>query len=98
MEDQNKRKTAKPKNKIKFSFGSLNIRNKIIFGFFIVSIISGLANYYSNLFIVNEFRHVNNTMHMFHNIFAMQKKLEIESLTLNGFIPIYLAQCSVFCY
>lgn len=77
MEAQNKEKTVKPKNKRKFSFGNLKIRNKIIFGFFIVSIISGLANYYSNSFIVNEFRAVNNTMHMFHNIFALQKKLEI---------------------
>ncbi|MFA6096793.1 MAG: HAMP domain-containing protein [Candidatus Paceibacterota bacterium] len=77
MEAQNKEKTARHQNKIKFSFGNLKIRNKIIFGFFIVSIISGLANYYSNSFIVNEFRAVNNTMHMFHNIFALQKKLEI---------------------
>ncbi len=77
MEAQNKEKIAKAKNKRKFSFGNLKIRNKIIFGFFVVSIISGLANYYSNSFIVNEFRSVNSTMHMFHNVFAKQKKLEM---------------------
>lgn len=76
MEAQNKEIT-KSENKRKLSFGDLKIRNKIIFGFFIVSIISGLANYYSNSFIVNEFRSVNNTMHIFHDIFAKQKKLEL---------------------
>jgi len=77
MEAQNKDKTAKTKNKIKFSFENLKIRNKIFFGFFVVSIMSGLANYYSNSFIVNEFRAVNNSMHMFHRTFALQKKMEL---------------------
>lgn len=77
MEVQNKEKTAKNEIKRKFGFGNLKIKNKIIFGFFIVSIISGLANYFSNSFIVNEFRSVNVAMHRFHNIFALEKKLEI---------------------
>lgn len=77
MEAVKKDKEKTSENKRKFSFGDLKIRNKIIFGFFIVSIISGLVNYYSNSFIVSEFRTVNNTMHTFHNVFAMQKRLEI---------------------
>lgn len=77
MEAKDKIKKLDQKTKPKFSFGNMKIRNKIIFGFFIVSIISGLANYYSNLFIVNEFRAVNSTMHKFHNIFTLQKKLEL---------------------
>lgn len=77
MEAQNKEKTEKNKIKSKFVFGNLKIKNKIIFGFFIVSMISGLANYFSNSFIVNEFRSVNVAMHRFHNIFALEKKLEI---------------------
>ena len=77
MEVQIKEKNEKNKINRKFSFGNLKIKNKIIFGFFIVAIISGLANYFSNSFIVNEFRSVNVAMHRFHNIFALEKKLEI---------------------